>query len=71
MSDNYCRDLSVCDFYLMVFSLFSQDSLGVNETYEMTREMQLGVTNKLIPLQKQASRTVIFVMFGYRGRESS
>lgn len=52
---------------LLLLSLIClQESPGVNESYQIiTNEMELGVKSKLMALQKQASKTDIFVMFGY------
>lgn len=57
---------------LLLLSLIRlQESPGVNESYQIiTNEMELGVKNKLIALQKQASKTNIFVMFGYHMEEN-
>lgn len=57
---------------LLLLSLIClQESPGVNESYQIiTNEMELGVKNKLIALQKQASKTDIFVMFGYHMEEN-
>ena len=50
---------------LLFLIYFLQESPSENGSYQITNEMELGVKNKFTALQKQASKTDIFVMFGY------